>query len=109
MAHRPNIHNASIQCSKAISALATLPDSLPNRVIAACIGGFFHIKPADLPDELREDYETLRERLTAKGILYRNEGRVHATLREMDEEETRDVATQILALCQAVQRASSRM
>ena len=108
MAHRPNIRNASIQCTSAIKNLATLPDNLQNRIIAACVGGFFHVNPEDLPDELREDYEALRERVTAKDIVNPNEGRVHATLREMDEDEARDVATELFAFVQAVWRESSR-
>jgi hypothetical protein len=108
MAHRPNIRNASIECTKAITALATLPSSLHERLVAAFTVGIFHITPEDLPDELRADYESLRERATAKDAVHHGEGPVHATVREMSEEDAREVASQVLELCQAVWRESSR-
>ena len=108
MSRQPNIRNASIECTKAISALATSPDSLHDRLVAALTGGFARVKSEDLPDELREDYEALHERVTAKDFVNPSEGRAHATLREMGEEDLRDVATQLLAFAQAVWRESSR-
>jgi hypothetical protein len=108
MVHRPNIRNASIECTKAMTALATLPSSLHERLIAACMGGIFRIKLEDLPGELRTDYESLYERVTSKDAVHHGEGRVHATVREMSEEDAREAASQVLELCQAVWRESSR-
>lgn len=108
MNRRPNIRNASIECTKAISNLATLPSSLHERLVSSFIGGLFHIKPEDLPDGLRRDYEALHERITSKDAVHHGEGRVHATVRELSEEDAREVATQVLAFAQAVWRESSR-
>ncbi|HEX8564796.1 MAG TPA: hypothetical protein VF648_03945 [Pyrinomonadaceae bacterium] len=101
MAHRPNIRNASIECTKAISALATSPDSLRERLIGALTRGFSFINEKDLSEDLQEDYNALRDRVTAKG-------NIQATLHEMDEEELREVAAQLLDFAQAVWRESSR-
>jgi uncharacterized protein (DUF2461 family) len=108
MAHRPNIRNASIECTKAIINLTTLSGNLHNRLVAALANGFAHVNEKDLLDDLRSDYDALHERVTAKGIVNLGEGRIHATLREMDEEELREVAMQLLEFAQAVWRESSR-
>jgi hypothetical protein len=95
--------DAVTKLDQAVEALATLPDSLQDRLLVAYDEGLSRIESEGLPKEMAADLERIRQLLSANAA-----SPVRATLREMTDEEARKIATLVTTLARDVSQESYR-
>ena len=96
--------DAVAKLDQAVDALATLPDSLQDRLFVAYDENLSRIESEGLPEEMAADLERIRQRLSTKS----GPSPIRATLSEMTDEEAREIATLVMALARAVLQESYR-
>ena len=77
--------------SAAVDTLATSPKSIQERICDAYICSLIHVKPDEVPEHIRYEFDQLRTRLTSvepKG----EEGSVAATTSLMSTDEAIEIA-----------------
>jgi hypothetical protein len=87
----------------AFALTATSPKSIQTRVGDAYIFNLIHVKPEEVPHEIRDKFIALQERLTAvepKG----DEGSVAATVAQMSTDDAVELARQIVDMAYIVRR-----
>ncbi len=87
--------------SSAIDCLATSPKSIQERICDAYIFNLIHVKPNEVPPEIRLDFEQLSATLTSaepKG----DEGSAAATTSRMSDDEAIGIAKKILQIAHII-------
>lgn len=98
------IHNAKARLGLAVDALATLPNTLKERLIYAALHIVNDMKAQDLPPgDLRSKFERLKESLTRMPPQPPSDGEVQATIRAMTDPEAEETARGIVALAREVE------
>jgi len=91
--------------SAAIHTLATAPGPIKPRLIEAIAVDIGYIQPErDLPEELRDDFVALIDRVTHDSPTVSNpaDGRVQATIGRMTDAEAVEIAQEILSFADRV-------
>lgn len=105
---KPDIGDAAAKFISAINALATLPISLQERLITAFLSGLNRLETEGLTPELADRWEHLFTRLTSNPNLALGDAPVHGTVRAMNDDEARDVASELMLLARAVWQEAAR-
>ena len=87
--------------SNAFSSMATSPSSIQQRVADAYLYNLIHVKPDEVPEEIRAKFIELKEKLTRiepEG----DEGRVISTTYQMSIDEAVSIANNIVDMAYTV-------
>jgi hypothetical protein len=79
----------------AVLTLATGQNSLKDRLADAYISALIRLRPDDLPGPMREEFAELKQALTNVEPIG-DEGRVFATVKNMEELQARELAERIV-------------
>lgn len=86
--------------SLAMKELATTDSALRDRVIAAALAAG-HLESRHFPESMRQDWESLKSAVTKLPPI-NDEGRYHATVRAMEDNEVQGIADGLLSLFESV-------
>ena len=100
--------DAAGKVGQTVRLMAVLPDRLQDRIVKAFISQWSRIKPEDFPPELRDDFERIDKRMTARPITTPGQGRIHATVLIMNDDEARDLAETICTFAHDVRSFAER-
>lgn len=89
--------------SNAVRSMAISPGSIQERIGDAYVYNLMHIKTEEVPEEIQEQFENVKRRLTCVEPAS-DEGRVAATVRQMSTDEAIEIAKQILHMAHVVRR-----
>jgi len=81
-----------------ISILATGNGSVQERLIDAYTSSLMLLEPDDLPIGLQKEFSQLQESLTNVEASYPGEGRIHATIMQMDAIKVKEIVEQIFSI-----------
>lgn len=90
--------------SNAVRSMAVSPKSIQERVGEAYVFNLIHLKPEDLPDEIRYRFTEMTNKLTARTSIG-DEGTVAATTRQMSTDEAIAIAQELLYMADAIDSA----
>lgn len=88
--------------SNAISSMAVSPKSIQERIADAYVYNLIHLKPEELPEEIRYQFTELAKKLTAVEPNG-NEGSVSATTNQMSTDEAIEIAQEIVSMADSVE------
>ena len=81
-----------------ILILATGDGTVQERLIDAYSSSLMRLRPEDLPEGLQKEFAELQERLTSVEATNPGEGRIHATIKQMEPIEANKVVEQIISI-----------
>src|SRR5688572_9766736 len=99
---RPTYSNARAKYYDGVRTLALNWGSLPERLEDALKSQFLTLQDDELPEELHAEYHELHAKVTA--VQDQELGSVAATVRQMDDEDVRDVAERFVAMYEALRQ-----
>ena len=88
--------------SSAVHGMAVSPASIQNRIADAYIYNLIHLKPEELPEEIRHTFSELCTRLTSAEPVG-NEGSVYATTNQMGTDEAVEIARSITHMADIIE------
>ena len=88
--------------SNAVNSMAVSPKSIQERVADAYVYNLIHLKPDELPEEIRYRLAELAKKLTAVEPNG-NEGSVSATTNKMSMDEAVEIAQEIVTMADSVE------
>ena len=85
--------------SAAITSMASSPKPIQERLGDAFLYHLIHVKPADLPEHVREKFSYLLARIVMVGS---DQGTIAATVKYMSEEQAVELAADVVFIADAV-------